>query len=516
MRPKALVFAACACALLAGCAAQRPSGVPEFYNGNLAAARRIYQENLAAEPSSRALYLVRLATLELDSGDIQAARGDFIDAVRIMQDFKASGEFKAVIGEEAAKEYKGDPYEQMMALWYLGLTDYMLGEYNKALPSFKSAALADGGTTDERYRSDAASVFIMMAKTYHAMGDQPKAQDEYNEALGVYTFRETVERVADALAQAYGTVTAQEDEHWAADSAYDFLTEGISAGATEDQDPVAALYAAREFAFDRLEKASKSRQQREHLLKQDPNVIAGYIKQIASVAQQTLQGQGSPLAESPLAPVVENVSDPANDLFVVVGLGRGPFKYRSGEYGELGKIGRSDYASKYADVYVDGRFIGRAETVEDVYYQASTRGGRAMDGVLAGKAVFKGVTETGAAIAFAVAAEADSKETRRNALIAGAALLAASLVTRPEADVRSWETLPDKIQMFAAKVPPGTHTVEVRFGGDGVTRFENLQFTGQDETVVYARSGGGGAWSVAPPRQARGLERKGPATGSGP
>ena len=105
MKPKAFVLAACACALFAGCATDRPSGVPEFYSGNFAAARQIYETNISADPRSRALYLLRLGTLELDSGDIQAARENFIEAAGAMQNFKASGEFKALIGQEASKEY---------------------------------------------------------------------------------------------------------------------------------------------------------------------------------------------------------------------------------------------------------------------------------------------------------------------------------------------------------------------------------------------------------------------------
>jgi tetratricopeptide (TPR) repeat protein len=491
----------CLVLAVAGCATERPGGVSEYYSGNRQAARATFEENLKAEPNSRALYYLRLGTLELDSGNLEAAREDFIEATGVMQDFKADGEFKAVVGSESTKEYKGDPYEQMMALWYLGLLDYMFGEYDKALPDFKSAALADGGTKDERYRSDAASVFIMMAKTYQAAGDGGKAAEEYREAGGVYTFREAVDRMFAALDAAKGDVVASAKEPEAAEAAYEFLADGVSAGATQEQDPAAALGAASDFAFDELEKASKSRSEKERLRGQDPNVISGYIKEIASAAGTRLSGGGGSVSQSPLAGAIKNVSDPGNNILVVVGLGRGPFKYRTGEFGELAKIGQSQYSERGADVYVDGREAGRAQMVDDIYYQASTRGGRAMDSILGGKAVFKGVTGVLSAVALANAAASHSAKRRNESLVAGVVLGAMSLATRPEADIRSWETLPDRILMLATRSEPGTHNIEVRFEGGGVQKFENVEVKKGEETVIYVRSGGGGAWAVSARRQ---------------
>ena len=106
--------------LMTGCCAKRPSGVAEFYSGNWEKAREIYNENLKAEPNSAALYHLRLGTLDLGVGNDDAAKEHFIRAASTMQDFTADGEFRAVVGREETKEYKGDPYEQMMGAWYLG------------------------------------------------------------------------------------------------------------------------------------------------------------------------------------------------------------------------------------------------------------------------------------------------------------------------------------------------------------------------------------------------------------
>ena len=412
---------------------------------------------------------LNLGTLELGLGNVREAREHFISATQIMGSFKAEGQFRARIGEEAAKEYKGDPYEQMMAYWYLGLTDLLLCEPNMALPSFRSAALADGGTTEERYKSDAASVFLMMAKTYDLVGDHDKAREEYREAAGVYTFRETVDRLETAVRAARANVRARENEENAFEAAYDFLTSGISAGATDSQAPAEAIAAAREFAFDSLDRASRNRDERARLREADPNIISGYIRELAAAAQKRLEDMSALPGYSPLEPHRKRASRTREQPPRLVGIGEGPFKYRTGEYGELARIAKKSYPERYAEVYVDGKPAGRTETIEDIYYQASTRGGREMDALLRGKAVFKSATEVAALGAFAVAALSDDESTEQAALLAGLGLLVASLVTQPQADIRSWETLPDKIQMLAANVPPGKHKITIEFhGSDGV------------------------------------------------
>jgi tetratricopeptide (TPR) repeat protein len=480
-------------AVAAGCATQYPAGVEEYYGGNCQAARSIYEQGAEGDKQSRALYLVRLGTLELESGNIEAAREDFVGATEIMGALKAEGEFNAIVGSESTKEYKGDPYERMMACWYLGLADYMSGDYNKAFPSFRSAAIADGGTSEERYQADAASVFIMMGKTREAFGDRRKAEEDYREAAGVYTFRDTVDAVGQALDKGYKEAALGVESEAAFNVAWDLINEGVSVGATQEQGPSKALWAAREYALQTLEKESQSKKGRSRLEGQDPNLIAGGVKAITAAAEKYI-GAGASGA-SPLEPAVKSITAPGNNFLVVVGLGKGPFKYRTGEYGELAKIGQSSYPERSAEVYVDGKPIGRPATVEDTHYQASTRGGRAMDGVLAGKAVFKTATKYGAIAALVVAADASDKGRRRDALIVAGTLAALSAVTRPEADIRSWETLPDRIQMLGAKVSPGKHDVEVRFEGGTKRTFEDVEFREADETVLYVMSNGGGAWS---------------------
>ncbi len=84
----------------------------------------------------------------------------------------------------------------------------------------------------------------------------------------------------------------------------------------------------------------------------------------------------------------------------------------------------------------------------DLYYEASTRNGRAIDGVLEGKAQFKNVTGTASAVAVGAGAALLTSDNK-NVQAAGAILALAGVIgtvvasaVRPEADLRTWDNIP--------------------------------------------------------------------------
>lgn len=120
--------------------------------------------------------------------------------------------------------------------------------------------------------------------------------------------------------------------------------------------------------------------------------------------------------------------------------------------------------------------------LEDVFYQASTRGGRPFDSVLAGKAQFQGAADTvgdvaltGAAVAAAVAANSNNSGRQGDAAaVAGALLLVgllakgAAAATEPDADTRYWDNLPDRVHAATLKLPERVTSLSVDFvAGDG-------------------------------------------------
>jgi hypothetical protein len=100
---------------------------------------------------------------------------------------------------------------------------------------------------------------------------------------------------------------------------------------------------------------------------------------------------------------------------------------------------------------------------EDVWFQASTRGGRQVQAILDGKAEFKdgmnkaGAVGVGAGLGMM---NAGSRYNDNNMATAGAIVMlvglmahAAAAATTPEADLRYWDNLPDNLYFATLRMP---------------------------------------------------------------
>lgn len=143
----------------------------------------------------------------------------------------------------------------------------------------------------------------------------------------------------------------------------------------------------------------------------------------------------------------------------IVETGQGPRKVGIGKYHErlTWEQGGGDVQS--LSLSVDGQTVGSLVKSESLYYQASTRGGRPVEYLLAGKASFrdgaKTAADTGSALAAAgllnanVQANAGHYQSALNSsyfsLASSLFSLASSAVehsTTPAADTRAWDSLP--------------------------------------------------------------------------
>lgn len=156
---------------------------------------------------------------------------------------------------------------------------------------------------------------------------------------------------------------------------------------------------------------------------------------------------------------------PLEENFVmVIDSGAGPYKEGSGQYKELLQIkDRNDGKDTLVKVEsATGEKIKLSNTlnVGDVYFQASTRGGRQIDGVLNGKAQWKDGTDTVGDFATGIGTVAmlagvmgnDSGMANFGAfssLFGIVAKVAAQAMT-PAADTRHWGSLPRNIALAAA------------------------------------------------------------------
>ena len=106
---------------------------------------------------------------------------------------------------------------------------------------------------------------------------------------------------------------------------------------------------------------------------------------------------------------------------------------------------------------------------DDLYFQATTRGGRVMDHILANKAGLKRTTDTAGNVGL-IGGLGLAATQRGDAQVAGLGLAAAGLLskvvsgsTTPEADIRSWDNLPLFLSFAALELSPGQHTLTIDF-----------------------------------------------------
>lgn len=154
------------------------------------------------------------------------------------------------------------------------------------------------------------------------------------------------------------------------------------------------------------------------------------------------------------------------NLLVFVDYGLGPEKIATGRYGEELRFSVRPSAAFNAVVKLH-QGTGKAVPYDDLVFQATTRGGRVMDHVLANKAVFKSATDAAGNAAILSGA---ILATHHDTEVAGLAVLGAGIISKifssaanPEADVRTWDNLPRFLSFVAFEAPPGEHTLTVDF-----------------------------------------------------
>jgi len=339
-------------ALLAAAACSSPGSDAAgraWYAGDPARARQLLDQQLVDDPDDRALFLNELGVLDLEARDLPTAQQRFLQAWNLMESLTTSGldATGAVVGSEASKSWRGDPYERAMNSWYLGIVNYLLGVHDNALAGFKNAIFVDSSRGDDAYDCDFAPALFLEGLAYRQLGEGEMASHSF-------------------------------------------------------------------------------------------------------AAARALAPECDALRE-------EN----AGNVVVVVETGHGPVKVNAGQHGEQIRFIADPDQAPELDVVADGALLGRSKVAGDVWFQATTRGGRAFDAILETKSAIKTGTAVAGTTALLLADEA--KESRQGAVaLAGAALLLASFLTRAEADTRHWTTLPDKVQLFRATLPPGVHQIEVR------------------------------------------------------
>ena len=180
-------------------------------------------------------------------------------------------------------------------------------------------------------------------------------------------------------------------------------------------------------------------------------------------------------------------SAPVPNGILIVETGTAPRKVSDGLNAEKVKMFRGkNFTERVAKVSIDGGELVTLWPMEDVYFQASTRGGRPIDFLLKGKAKYA-TTSSGIGSAFSdlgsslsmtfsyqqsvtYAAGGATSVTLTNARAGADGLEALGAVTsligsfiNPAADVRYWDNLPDAVHIVPMALAPGAHRLVIHF-----------------------------------------------------
>ncbi len=451
--------------ILAACV-HEPPPVAVFQDGGHEAALQ-RQQLLASQPGpGQALERCRLGSMALATGELALAEQALRGAVGSMQDFQAQGEWRAVMGQESAKEWKGEPYEKMLAFLYLGALLHQKGDHGNALAMFKSAVLADAGTVEERYRSDFLPAWLLQALAWQAEGEPESARQSLRHAAdGLYS-RVLVDLLARELAAVPDTGSRD-----AAEAARIALLTGLPAGVSlSPREPGEAARAAVSQAGDilrlQLDKENQSRlpalqgfsrRELEEALTVLGPLAEAWRSRAAALPPELLEGPAQRAA------AIEGLLDQPPSLLLLLEQGRGPRKVAEGRHQEILRVVPGGPPSRPPRVVLDGAELRTLE-LDSLSWQATTRGGRQVDGFLRGKAIFK----DSSLITGWVLMDLGDAALHSDHDEAAAALYALGLVTwivgaatNPAADTRQWELVPDGFWLLAADPAPGEHRLSI-------------------------------------------------------
>lgn len=224
-------------------------------------------------------------------------------------------------------------------------------------------------------------------------------------------------------------------------------------------------------------------------------------------------------------PAIASLPPNPSSSLVLLDTGPAPVKWGAGAYNHILKFRAGDgHDGQYWIVTSAGSEITSFNLVGDIALRATTRGGREVDGILQGKAQFKGTAGTVGNTAMNAGSQVAMLGTLvgdRNAANAGLAGMFIGLIakgieasTNPAADTRSWDSLPSHVMLHSA---PGVAAGPVQIVVNGEIKQAAISASNGDCSFAWGRtrsalaseSGGSAMINSDPPREeSRGARNK--------
>ena len=409
----------------------------DFYAGKNQVVELIFKGLKTKKNHDVALWSNQLGSVYLDEGKDKEAKEAFMDAYLVMNNVTAFKDLEShsigLTGSEVTKAYKGDPYEKVFNSFYVGMLFYADNDFENSLASFKNGILCDSDVTSNLYKSDVTVLYLMASRLESLQKNQSMADDYFKQATEAFILscpdnRPLVSQeqdLLDDLAKKQKTLSDKEAPY---------------------KNESGAQPAKPKPMTPQIEKEISA-------LKAEIAKLEADIKSLADKIQEN----GRKLTISSLKDIV-NLN---NNTLLCIETGKGPLKYQTGTYGEKVIFTIKPYRATGFSVTVDnftrintGSFLKN----NDIYYQASTRGGRVMDSILKGKAEFK---QTSADVSNLLSNVSQVYNPYGIMTLFSVTAGAISSATNPYADARHWSMLPAEIQVIPLRLNPGTHKLQI-------------------------------------------------------
>ena len=187
-----LLASAMAAAMLGGCVTAREqeasldAGIVHAYiDDKPQELRRHFVVAQAQGQRNRVLNDMRLglATFAMERNPL--AETLFDDALQgieaVYADNEEAKKSRKLFVKEQNKDFKGEPYERVMAYYYRGLLYMRAGDYENARASFKGGMLQDAFAEEEQYRADFALMPYLQGWAAHCSGNASLAAEDFKE-----------------------------------------------------------------------------------------------------------------------------------------------------------------------------------------------------------------------------------------------------------------------------------------------------------------------------------------------
>lgn len=413
----------------------------------------------------------RLGWLNLIYGDFDEAEWAFDQSLARIETIYANDpkaeEAKSKFSEESVKDFKGEPYERAMAYYYRGILYLIKGDYENARASFKMGEFQDTLSSKEQFQSDFALLNYLQGWASACNGDNELADEafnfayEYNSALshpdsqhrllilldtGTSPVKQATGKYGEILQFIQGKVDSNTQPvfylqyvqsakpHPSADT----LDSGHNSGAGQREPVQGESVQVQDDILFFTDEIILDEGQAEPGIVEIAHVDKNSVSVATDITANKIYSDAAPVIDiAEFLPIQENTEETTAGA----------------------------YQKKTVVTTLD------AVSAVDVFNQATTRGGRPIQGILDGKAQFKSTTETIGAVSSTLGALTTVASFAGGSNIGtgvGLGLQVAGLVstvvskaTTPQADTRYWDTLPNAVYLATTTRPEGRYLLKI-------------------------------------------------------